>query len=222
MKLKRLISIILLAALCASVCLFASCGDEPAPIVESSTEAENTAAEPAPAKLYLTEGGKAQYAIVRPESASDSIVQGGIALRKLVNKVLKVEFELKSDWFKPGSADHVGAREILIGSCDREESRAFIATLFKIKKQISMTSAGDYTGQGLDCDDNYIYMPLSRGTSTSDNVIVVYEWDSGYFKTLHLDTSAESETMINYKGKYYINFNSDGAKIYELHFNISY
>lgn len=96
-------------------------------------------------------------------------------------------------------------------------------TDFKIEYTISMHSEKGYIGQGMDCDDDFIYMPLSCDSSqgTSDNIIIVYTWDS-YKRVVHLDTRMESETLMNYGGKYYINFNNETCKIYDIHYDIVY
>lgn len=92
---------------------------------------------------------------------------------------------------------------------------------FKVESTIAMHREAGYIGQGMDCDDNFIYMPLSCDSSqgTNDNIIVVYTW-SGYKRTVHLDTKMESETLINWDGKYYINFNNSGCKIYDIEYDI--
>lgn len=94
---------------------------------------------------------------------------------------------------------------------------------FKAESTISMHYETGYIGQGMDCDDNFIYMPLSGDSSqgTNDNIITVYTW-SGYKRTVHLDTKMESETLLNWDGKYYINFNSGGCKIYDIRYDIVY
>ena len=75
-----------------------------------------------------------------------------------------------------------------------------------------------YTGQGMDCDDDYIYMPMSPGTDTKDNIIVVYSWTDGYYRTVHMGETAESETMLNVNGEYFIAFNSSGCCVNRLNY----
>ena len=102
-----------------------------------------------------------------------------------------------------------------INFCDKD---------FYVKRQMSFHNDSNYVGQGLDCDENYIYVPMSYDTSkgTSDNIIVIYDWNNGYIRTVHLDQKIESETMINYDGKYWIVFNSGGAKISEIFYATVY
>ncbi len=94
---------------------------------------------------------------------------------------------------------------------------------FKVKSTLPIHSETDYVGQGMDCDDEFIYLPLSGdGTKTKDNIISVYKWDTGYFRTVHLATRTESESLMNWEGRYYINFNTGGARINELFYDIVY
>ncbi len=76
-----------------------------------------------------------------------------------------------------------------------------------------------YTGQGMDCDDDFIYMPMS---GVNDNVIIVIPFDGGSTRVVHLDTTMESETIMNWDGKYYVHFNSGGSRICDLTFEILY
>lgn len=76
-----------------------------------------------------------------------------------------------------------------------------------------------YIGQGMDCDDDFIYMPMS---GSDDNVIIVRTWDGDTPRVVHLNTKMESETIMNWDGKYYINFNSGGSRICDLTFEILY
>lgn len=82
----------------------------------------------------------------------------------------------------------------------------------------------NYMGQGMDADDNFIYIPGSPypEKGTKDNVIHVYDWYGRCLKAVKLSTAMESETMLNFDGQYYINFNSEGAKIYDLAYTIVY
>lgn len=95
---------------------------------------------------------------------------------------------------------------------------------FHVESAIGMHSEPTYVGQGMDCDDDYIYMPLSANSSkgTDDNIIIVYSWTDGFKRVIHLNETMESETLLNYDGKYYINFNSGGSKICDLRYDIVY
>lgn len=97
-------------------------------------------------------------------------------------------------------------------------------TEFKCVSTLDMQSTTGYIGQGMDADDTYIYMPLSRDSSkgTDDNIIIVYTWQDGFKRIVHLATPMESETLMNWEGKYYINFNSGGCKIYDLTYDVVY
>lgn len=76
-----------------------------------------------------------------------------------------------------------------------------------------------YIGQGMDCDDDFIYMPMS---GDDDNVIIITPFDGGSPRVLHLNTTMESETIMNWGGKYYIHFNNGGSRICDLTFEVMY
>ena len=93
---------------------------------------------------------------------------------------------------------------------------------FRVQRSIPIHSEPDYVGQGMDCDDDFIMMPLSGdGSKTRDNIISVYTWD-GYLRTVHMRLQTESETIMNWGGKYYINFNQGGSVIADLKFAYVY
>lgn len=93
---------------------------------------------------------------------------------------------------------------------------------FKVERAMPIHEEPNYVGQGMDCDENFIFMPLSPdGKTTRNNVISVYSWDQ-YLRTATLDTGSESETIMNFGGSYYINFNSGGPVVADLHFDAVY
>ena len=93
---------------------------------------------------------------------------------------------------------------------------------FKVERAMPIHEEPNYVGQGMDCDENFIFMPLSpNGKETRSNVISVYSWDQ-YLRTATLDTGSESETIMNFEGRYYINFNSGGPVVADLHFDVIY
>ena len=52
--------------------------------------------------------------------------------------------------------------------------------------------------------------------------MILYSWTDGFKRVIHLNETMESETLLNYDGKYYINFNSGGSKICDLRYDIVY
>ena len=69
----------------------------------------------------------AGYTIVRPDSASDSIISAAIELREGLNGIL--DLKLATDWVNRGEAVPEGLSEILIGETNRPESIALFETL---------------------------------------------------------------------------------------------
>ncbi len=89
-------------------------------------------------------------------------------------------------------------------------------TQFNVLQSIGRHYPTGSTGQGIDCDDDYIYAPVS---CDGYNIIIVYSW-TRYIKEIKLDNNRESESMANYNGKYYISFNSDGSRVAEIHYDV--
>ena len=131
MKTRRIRLLIIL--LCATLCLsMFACGKGEAveTTAESHTAAtttetavETTVPEPTDLSL-LTEEGKAQYRIIRPEKGSDTEVNAGIELNKALKKLTGATFTLNSDFLMPKESldDVAEVYEILIGATNRPES----------------------------------------------------------------------------------------------------
>lgn len=83
----------------------------------------------------------------------------------------------------------------------------------------SRTDDTGYTAQGMGSDDYYIYFPMS---SSTDNILVVYDWNGRYVTTLTVNLSLESESMFYAGGNYYVNFHSGGAQLYRITPVLSY
>lgn len=91
---------------------------------------------------------------------------------------------------------------------------------FSVIRSFPMISM-NYTGQGVDSDDDFVYIPMSKkpDAGTNDNVIVVYRIDDGEVAAqIHISDPIEIETMINIDGVYYAHFNSSGSSIYRVEF----
>ena len=89
----------------------------------------------------------------------------------------------------------------------------FLDESFEVLQSFTREDATGYTVQGMGSDDSYIYFPMS---GSRDNIIVVYDWSGKYVTTLTLNTASESETLFYTNGKYYLNFLSAGAALFEL------
>lgn len=89
----------------------------------------------------------------------------------------------------------------------------FLDESFQVIKSFTRETITGYTAQGMGSDDSYIYFTMS---GSSDNIIVVYDWAGEYVTTLTLNAASESESLFYTNGKYYINFLSTGAALFEL------
>lgn len=89
----------------------------------------------------------------------------------------------------------------------------FVDSKFNIIDDKLKVSNNNYIGQGMDSDENYIYMPMSENTAmgTTDNIILVFDWNCSLVNTIHIATRMESETMFNTGGVQYVSFNNWGS-----------
>jgi DNA-binding beta-propeller fold protein YncE len=76
-----------------------------------------------------------------------------------------------------------------------------------------------YVGQGMDADAKYAYVPLSPDGGTKDNVIQIFDINTGeYLGKVSVKTTMESESMFHVGDDIYLHFNNQGAKIATLEF----
>ena len=89
----------------------------------------------------------------------------------------------------------------------------------------TVSSSKKQVGQGMDADDNFIYMPLSpssEGGGNKYNVIMVYDWDGNFVREIPLEVTIETETILHHENTYYMNFNVGGAIVSDLGFAVIY
>ena len=74
-----------------------------------------------------------------------------------------------------------------------------------------------YTAQGMGSDDSYVYFPMSpKSGGGTDNILCTYDWEGKHVADLHIDLNMESESMFYAGGRYYVNFYSSGARLYQI------
>lgn len=96
------------------------------------------------------------------------------------------------------------------------KSLHFLTSEFELIESLTRTDSFGYTAQGMGSDDNYIYFPMS----STDNILVVYDWDGNFVTKIHVPVNMESESMFWVNGKYYISYNSASMPICETEFII--
>ncbi len=140
---KRMMSVV--ASLLAMLMLLAACA---APGDPSDTTAADTTAEPEtsaeetteapPRDVVLFDGGKTDYTLVYAATASAAVMTALDELKAAVAARLGVELVVGSDGDVESGTDESGetagpieeqAKEILIGACEREESKQVRASL---------------------------------------------------------------------------------------------
>lgn len=126
--LSRLMLPMLLLMLCA-------CGttDDTEIGDQTATDAASSVSEtedPAGIVQSITMEQLKNYVLVRPEEAGDDLVKACIELRTTLIDTLGVKLNLKSDLHSETvQALKIGEFEILLGDCDRDETRHFAADL---------------------------------------------------------------------------------------------
>lgn len=91
---------------------------------------------------------------------------------------------------------------------------------FKVLRSYTRSDNTGYTAQGMGSDDDYIYFPMS---GPKDNILVVYDWNGNYVRTITVNTTMESESLFFVNGTYYINFykgHNQGSELYRLEYVI--
>ena len=90
---------------------------------------------------------------------------------------------------------------------------------FKQAHSFTRTDDTGYTAQGMGSDDYFVYFPMS---SSTDNILVAYDWNGRYVATIKVNLAYESESMFYAAGNYYVNFHSGGAQLYKITPELSY
>ena len=117
--------------------LLTSCGKAGSDATETSvtTDTNSTSlvtTETIEVTENITMEDLSKYKIIRPEDASQAVIQAGVALRTALIETFDVELSLKSDLFSETvQALKIGEYEILLGACDRDETRQFMENLKK-------------------------------------------------------------------------------------------
>ena len=118
-----------------------------------------------------------------------------------------------------------------IGYIDGSSEYAFLASGgltvtdkdFNVIRSSPFEPADGYTGQGMDADSQYAYVPFSPNAGKSNNIIQIYDLSTGEFLGLiSVGTKMESETVFHFGDDYYINFNANGSKIASLEFYVRF
>jgi len=131
----RLLKFLFCLLLCVMAVIFVSCGQKTGRTEDTSNVSDSTSEtvlETDPGRIVenITMEQLKNYTLIRQEDASDEIVQAGVTLREAFIDSLGVTLNLKSDLHSENvPALRIGEYEILLGNCDRDESRQFMADL---------------------------------------------------------------------------------------------
>ena len=82
---------------------------------------------------------------------------------------------------------------------------------FKTVARTERYMNSSYTAQGIHCDSEYIYMPMSMKESagTEDNIILVFDWEFNYLGEINVaSTTDELQTLFTLDGELYAVYNN--------------
>lgn len=116
-QMKKTHFLLFMFFLSATLGLFLGCAPERGP--DDSNDQQTN--EPQ-AVLKLVENGSCRYTIVRPEDASELIINGAVKLNSAITDAAGVEAPIQLDWVKRGEMPDDEALEILIGATNRSQS----------------------------------------------------------------------------------------------------
>lgn len=204
---------ILCAALACLAILLCACGKTP--VDETTIDAGTSASEPeATTEAVVTEQitmeELKEYILIRPEEASTEIVDAGIKLRNTLIDALGTEIMLKSDLHSETvAALKIKEFEILLGNCDRDETRQFMADLKRddygyalIGKKIVICGGSDEaTMKALNAFITDV-VKKQEGDVFYDGALSFLVRGTYAIDTLTLQGSDISEYSIVYKNKY--------------------
>ncbi len=122
--------ILWLVAILAVVTLCACAKEKPVETTLTTEIPETSVTETEPVADKITLEELREYVLIRPSDTGDDIVSAGIRLRKELIETLGTELTLKEDLFSETvQALKIRECEILLGNCDRDETRQFMEGL---------------------------------------------------------------------------------------------
>ena len=124
--LSGLTTLLIIFSLCACV------KDEPVQTTENemTTTMAITETEPAVVVEQITLEELKDYVLVRPDEAGQDVIDAGVRLRNAIINLQGTELTLKSDLYSDTvAALKIRDFEILLGNCDRDETRQFMSGL---------------------------------------------------------------------------------------------
>ena len=129
----------LLALLLCAVMVFGSltsCGTSAGQVIDATSASATETEQTTPAEtakpvemLDLIVDGKTEYALVRSEDSSDTIIQRVTTLRTQIKEVTGASLPYNTDWIKRGSEVPAEAKEIVIGTTNRPQTVAVLEAI---------------------------------------------------------------------------------------------
>lgn len=94
----------------------------------------------------------------------------------------------------------------------------FTDSEFNVKHEAAIMDFG-FIGQGLDADDDFLYLPQSWPSTAKErtNIIQIYDWNGNHLRNVTVYSAMESETVFHSGDDFYIYFNDSSYREPEVH-----
>ena len=202
----------LLVLLICSGFLIACNGGEDGGVATSGNETEQpgdetTGGDSGDGSLVIIDNKLSEYTLMRGDKSSQDVTDALVSINKAINAAYGVSLNVKTDWAKGLSASDIvenDEKEILIGDCNRKETKEVLATLGDNQYAIRVV------GKKL----------VIVGDSDYTTVNAVNEFISTYLKKSGTTLSIPADTSITGKGGIQKVTLTAGADIRVMTFNI--
>lgn len=108
-----------LMSILLALLILVSCGGNTQGDAKSTSDTTSTYGQ-----IELVKDGVANYVVVRPDKASQTVIDAAITVRKAISKATNTEVMLETDWLKSGTTHDPSKKVILVGLTNYEESLA--------------------------------------------------------------------------------------------------
>lgn len=114
-----------------------------------------------------------------------NITEGGLVLGEAVELGFNIY-----------NIDYNATKDVYVAEGDSRNFYVLNSDFKKISKAFTPADVSkQHTGQGVSCDDDYIYFVLSASNVVNTEVIAVYDWSGAFVSTITLDIQTDSHII---------------------------
>ncbi len=122
------------AAVLALICFVSCAGTQPEDTLPENTETEavtEAVTEPVISEIQLTSGGKSLVTVVRPDNASQDVIDQAVEVRKKLSNVIGgITVNMGNDFLLPNKTHDAEKTEILIGKTNYDETQSVLSEMY--------------------------------------------------------------------------------------------